>query len=105
MFKIPNEPIAERFVQASRDGLCGEKLISAVKAVYPRATEQDIKRAAFFAVTRPDIDEEVACSIYVAGASFRSPGRAFKCPKAECSRKRSPSASRVAPAASPIPLD
>ena len=97
MIKFPNESIAERFVQASRDGLCGEKLIRAVQAVYPRATEQDIKRAAFYAVTRPDIDEEVACSIYAAGASFRGVGRAFKCPKVECSRKSSPSAAWVAP--------
>ncbi len=51
--------IASELMQRAVAGLAGDELLYAIKAEHPAATNHAIMRAAFFAVTRPDIEAEV----------------------------------------------
>ncbi len=46
-------------MQRAAVGLTGDELLDAVKAEHPAVSNHAIMRAAFFAVTRPDIPADV----------------------------------------------
>lgn len=71
MIDVEHRLIAARFIECAVAGLRGTKLIDCVKSKYPEATSEAIKRAAFFAVTRPDVDKQAVPDIHEVGVLLR----------------------------------
>ena len=66
--------IAHSLMQAAARGLTGQSLFEAVRSDHPEATNRTIMRAAFFAVTRPEIDGQTAMRVYELGLLLRRRG-------------------------------
>lgn len=75
MFDAEFRRIASGLHECALAGMTGVNLIECVKKRFPGASSLMIRRAAFFAVTRPDACREVTPAIYEIGMMLRSPGQ------------------------------
>ena len=58
MFDPEDRVMAAQFIKLARDGLRGKELTEALRGLFPEATGRAVSRAAFLAVTRPNVDHE-----------------------------------------------
>ncbi len=71
MFDSEHRLVAARLLECAVDGISGIKLIDCVKKKFPGVSEDVIRRAAFFAVTRPNVEAKAVPSIYEVGMMLR----------------------------------
>ncbi|KAF2988699.1 hypothetical protein OGR47_11980 [Methylocystis sp. MJC1] len=71
MFDNEHRGIASRLLECALEGITGMKLIECVREKFPHAALSTIKSAAFFAITRPDINPDAVQPIYEFGMMLR----------------------------------
>lgn len=71
MFDAQEKLIAARLIECALEGISGSKLIECVRKKFPDAALGAVKRAAFFAVTRPGAGDEVIGRVYDIGLKLR----------------------------------
>ncbi len=74
MFDTEHRLVAAQLLECALEGLRGKKLIECVKEKFPRVTQAVMRRAAFLAVTRPNIEPKAVPSIYEVGVMLRAEG-------------------------------
>jgi hypothetical protein len=71
MFDAEHRLLAACLTRHASAGLSGEKLIECLRQEYPEATWDTLKRAAFLAVTRPNVKDDAIRPIYEIGVLLR----------------------------------
>jgi hypothetical protein len=73
MFDSKHKLIASRLIERAGKGARAEELIAAIRSEFPDVPCSTIARAAFFAVTRPNVDASAIPPVHEVALTVRRP--------------------------------